>query len=150
MKKKYVVRLTPEERTDLEKLISTGTEKARKLMHARILLKADANGPNWKDTQIQGALEVGCATIERVRQTFVEEGWEAALTRKRPRKKTEPKLDGVQEAHLIALACSSAPAGYKRWSLRLLAAKMVKLEYVDTLSYESVRQVLKKTNLSLG
>jgi hypothetical protein len=80
----------------------------------------------------------------------VEEGWEAALTRKRPRKKTEPKLDGVQEAHLIALACSSAPAGYKRWSLRLLAAKMVKLEYVDTLSYETVRQVLKKTNLSLG
>lgn len=150
MTKKYIVRLTPAERADLEKLISTGVEQARKLMHARILLKADANGPHWKDPQIQGALEVGSATIERVRHAFVEEGLEVALNRKRPRNPPAPKLDGAQEAHLIALTCSPAPAGYKRWSLRLLADKMVCLEYVDTVSYETVRQVLKKTNLSLG
>lgn len=150
MTKKYLVRLTPEERSELEKLISKGAEKARKLMHARILLKADADGPHWKDAQIQEALEVGTATIERVRHAFVEEGLEAALHRKRPQKKTERKLDGRQEAHLLALTCSPAPEGYQRWSLRLLADKMVQLAYVDTLSYETVRQVLKKTKLSLG
>jgi transposase len=150
MKKKHIVRLTPEERDELEKLVSAGEARARKLMHAHILLEADADGPNWTDNQISQALSVGRATIERVRKAFVEEGLPDSLNRKRRRKNTPRKLDGDQEAHLMALACSPAPKGHDRWTLRLLADKMVKLEYVDTLSYETVRQVLKKQKLSLG
>lgn len=150
MPKKYIVRLSEEERADLEKLISSGNNAARKLNHARILLKADVDGSNWTDEQIKKALDTSISTIERVREAFVEEGLEAALNHKRPRKEKEGKLDGEQEAHLIALACSPSPAGRKRWTLRLLAEKMVVLEYVDSLSYETVRQTLKKTNLSLG
>jgi transposase len=150
MPKKYIVRLSEEERIKLEKLISSGSGAARKLNHARILLKADADGENWIDEQIRVALNTSLSTIERVREAFVEEGVEAALNRKRPRKTRERKLDGVQEAHLIALACAPSPEGRKRWTLRLLADKMVELEYIDTLSYETVRQILKKTNLSLG
>lgn len=150
MKKKYTVRLTPEERIELEKLVSAGETKARKLMHAHILLEADANGPNWVDAQIREALGVGIATIERVRRAFVEGGLPGSLDRKRRRKNTPRKLDGDQEAQLMALACSPAPKGHDRWTLRLLADRMVKLTYVDTLSYETVRQVLKKQKLSLG
>jgi hypothetical protein len=150
MKKKYTVRLTSEERIELEKLVSAGTSKARKLMHAHILLEADADGPNWADAQIRAALGAGTATIERVRKAFVEGGLPGSLNRKRRSKNTSWKLDGDQEAHLLALACSPAPKGHDRWTLRLLADKMVKLEYVDTLSYETVRQVLKKRKLSLG
>jgi transposase len=147
---KHTVRLTLEERSELEKLVTTGKANARKITHARILLKVDADGPNWSDDKVQEALDVGKATAERVRKAFVEESLEAALNRKRASKKKERKLDGDQEAHLIALACSASPEGRKRWTLRLLADKMVELEYVDTLSYETVRQVLKKTKLSLG
>lgn len=147
---KHIVRLTPEERNELEKLVTTGKANARKITHARILLKVDANGPNWSDEQIREALDVGKATAERVRKAFVTESLEAALNRRRLSKTRERKLDGDQEAHLIALACSSAPDGYKRWTLRLLAGRMVELAYVDTLSYETVRRVLKKTKLSLG
>ena len=150
MGKKYIVRLTSEERAELEELISSGKERARKLTRARILLKADIESSNWHDNQISDALNTGLATVERVRKAFVEEGFHAALKRKRRRQTAERKLDGDQEAHLIALACSPAPEGRNRWTLRLLADKMVQLEYVDTLSYETVRQALKKTNLSLG
>jgi len=119
-------------------------------MHAHILLEADADGPNWADAQIREAHGAGSATIERVRKAFVEGGLPGSLNRKRRSKNTPWKLDGDQEAHLIALTCSPAPKGHNRWTLCLLADKMVKLEYVDTLSYETVRQVLNKQKLSLG
>jgi hypothetical protein len=146
--KKYIVTLTEEERAALDELIRKGKAAARKLTHGRILLKADVGsaGPGWTDQEISAALEVSTGTVERIRQLFVEEGLEAALTR-RPAAQPRPwKLDGVGEAQLIALACSAPPAGQARWTLRLLAAQMVELAYVDTLSYETVRQVLKKAN----
>jgi len=152
MKKKYIVTLTQEEREKLQATLSRGKAAARKLMHARILLKADARpgGPDWSDTRIAEGLEVGRATVERVRKAFVEEGVEAALERRKPRRRYACKLDGDGEAHLVALACSQAPEGRSRWTLRLLADRMVQLEVVDHLSHETVRQVLKKTNSSLG
>jgi transposase len=150
--KKYVVTLTDEEREELGRLVSSGRGAARRLVHARILLKADSSaaGPGWDDAEIAEALDVGTATIERVRRQFVEEGLEAALSRRRPRREYQRKLDGDGEAHLIAVACSQAPEGRKRWTLRLLAERMVALEYADELSYETVRRVLKKTNSSRG
>ena len=150
MPKKYIVRLSAEERVELENLVSKGVGQARKLNHARILLKADVNGSNWTDEQIANALDTSQATIQRVRETLVEDGLEAALNRKRPCKTTARKLDGAQEAHLLAIVCSPAPEGRKRWTLRLLADKMVELKHVDSLSYETVRQTLKKTKLNLG
>jgi transposase len=125
---------------------------ARKLVHARILLKADASagGPAWTDDAIAEGLEVGRATVERVRREFVEEGLEAALERRQPRRQYKRALDGDGEAHLVALACSQAPEGRSRWTLRLLADQMVALEYVAELSKDTVSRVLKKTNLSLG
>jgi len=150
--KKYIVTLTDDERKELGRMLASGEGAARKLTHARILLKADrsAAGPGWDDAEIAEALEVGTATIERVRKQFVEEGLEAALSRRRPRREYQRKLDGDGEAHLIALACSQAPEGRKRWTLRLLADRRVALEYVKELSYETVRRVLKKTNSSRG
>lgn len=147
MKKKYIVTLTQEERQELQTMLSKGRAAARKLAHARILLKADASegGPAWNDDAIAEGLEVGRATVERVRKQFVEEGLEAALDRRKPRRQYQRKLDGDGEAHLIALACSQAPEGRSRWTLRLLADRMVQLEQVDHLSHETVRQVLKKT-----
>jgi transposase len=152
MKKKYIVTLTEEERRILHAMLSRGKAAARKLMHARILLKADASdgGPAWNDEAIAQGLEVGRATVERVRKEFVEDGLDAALERRKPRRQYQRKLDGDGEAHLIALACGQAPEGRSRWTLRLLADRMVQLELVDHLSYETVRDVLKKTNLSLG
>jgi transposase len=152
MTAKYIVTLTNEERTMLHDLIAAGTARARKLTHARILLKADvADGrAGWSDEQISEALDVSLPTIQRVRKTFVEEGLEAALNRRQPRSSRPRKLDGEQEAHLIALACGTPPAGHKRWTLRLLADKMVEMEYIDDVSHETIRQVLKKTNLSPG
>jgi transposase len=152
MKKKYIVTLTQEERTMLQAKLSKGKTAARKLTHARILLKADASpgGSGWSDDQIADGVEIGRATVERVRKQFVEEGLEAALNSRRPRRQYRRKLDGDGEAHLIALACSQAPQGRSRWTLRLLADRMVQLEQVDHLSYETVREVLKKTSLSLG
>ena len=150
--KKYIVKLTEQEREDLQELISKGKSSARKLMHARILLKADESegGPGWKDEQISEGLEVSVSTIERVRRQLVEKGVDAALTRRPGSGYRDPKVDGEKEAHLIALACSTPPDGYGRWTLRLLAKKMVELEYIESLSYEEVRQTLKKTNLNLG
>jgi len=152
MKKKYIVTLTEEERRILHAMLSRGKAAARKLMHARILLKADVSegGPAWNDEAIAQGLEVGRATVERVRKEFVEDGLDAALERRKPRRQYQRKLDGDGEAHLIALACGQAPEGRSRWTLRLLADRMVQLELVDHLSYETVRDVLKKTNLSLG
>jgi transposase len=152
MKKKYIVTLTPEERQTLQRMLSRGKAAARKLVHARILLKADANpgGPNWADVTIAQGLEVGRATVERVRQEFVEEGLDAALNRRKPRREYDRTLDGDGEAHLVALACTQAPEGRSRWTLRLLADRMVRLEYVDTVSKDTVSRVLKKTSLSLG
>ena len=152
MKKKYIVTLTPVERQMLQAMLSKGKAAARKLVHARILLKADASvgGPGWNDEQIAESLEVGRATVERVRREFVEEGLEAALERRKPRRQYERTLDGDGEAHLIALACQKPPEGRARWTLRLLADRMVRLEYVDEVSKDTVARVLKKTSLSLG
>lgn len=152
MREKYKVSLTQEEREFLHDLISARKGPARRLAHARVLLKADEGpgGPGWPDDKIVEAVEVSRSTIERVRKLFVEDGLDAALNRRRPRMSKQRKLDGRQEAQLIALACSKAPEGQKRWTLRLLADKMVELEYVDDLSYETVRRVLKKTRSSHG
>ena len=152
MKKKYIVTLTEAERAMLQAMLSKGKAAARKLMHARILLKADASpdGPAWNDQHIAEGLDVGRATVERVRREFVEEGLDAALERRKPRRQYERRLDGDGEAHLVALACQKPPEGRSRWTLRLLADRMVQLEYVEQLSYQTVRRTLKKTNLSLG
>lgn len=152
MKKKYIVTLTGVERRMLQEMLSRGKAAARKLMHARILLKADAgsDGPGWDDDAIAQGLEVGTATVERVRKKFVEEGLEAALERRKPRRQYEHALDGDAEAHLVALACQRPPEGRGRWTLRLLADRMVELEYVERVSYQTVRRTLKKMNLSLG
>ena len=147
MPKKYRVTLTVEEREELERLLSRGKADVRCLKHAQILLKADEaeGGPGWSDERIAEALKAGVATIERLRQRFVEEGLQAALRTYRTGTRIyERKLDGAQEAHLIALACSAPPDGRARWTLRLLARRMVELACVDTLSYETVRQTLKK------
>jgi transposase len=150
--KKYIVKLSKQEREELQQLISKGKSSARKLMHARILLRADESedGPGWKDEQISEALEGSLSTIFRVRQRFVEEGTDAALSRRPGSGYRDAKIDGEKEAHLIALACSKAPEGQVRWTLQLLAEKMVALKYVESLSYETVRQTLKKTNSSRG
>lgn len=150
--KKYIVSLSLEERNDLEHLVNTGKAAAYKINHARILLKADIQQRDggWNDATISQALDISVATIERVRQRFVEQGLTAALERKKQSRRRAQALDGEQEAHLIALTCSDPPVGRGRWSLRLLAERMVSLEYVETVSYETVRQTLKKTNSSPG
>ena len=143
MEKKYVVTLTDPERAELRKLTSTGKGAARRLTHARILLKSDQGLP---DQRIAAEVEVGHATIERVRQRFVEESLEASLDPRRPESPREHKIDGEVEAHLVALACSAPPEGRARWTLRLLADKLVELEYLESVSHETVRQSLKQTN----
>jgi len=152
MHQKYVVILTEVERAQLERLIATGTAPARKLAHARVLLKADKGpgGPGWVDAAIAEAVEISQPTISRIRQQFVAAGLEAALNRRAPRRVYARKLDGAREARLIALACSEPPAGQARWSLRLLADKLVELEVVEAISHQTVRRVLKKTNSSRG
>ena len=152
MANKYVVTLTEEERVVLHRMVSSGKAAARKLTHARILLLADQGprGPATKDTDIAKAVGCGRVTVERVRKRFVDEGLQEALARHKSRRQYQRKLDGKGEAYLIALACSEPPEGEKRWTLRLLADRMVALEYVDSLSYQTVRRTLKKTNLSLG
>jgi hypothetical protein len=152
MNKKYVVTLTDEERAMLADLTHRGKAAARKITHARILLKAEASpgGPGWPDQQICAALDVSESTVRRVRQLCVEEGVAAALTGRPPCRPRVFKLDGAGEAHLIALACSAPPAGQKRWTLRLLAQRMVELAYVDSMCHETVRPVLKKVNCSPG
>jgi transposase len=148
--KKYIVRLTPDERDQLLPMVRGGKAAARALLHARILLKADQDqeAAAWSDEAISEALEVHATTVARVRQRFVEQGLDAAL---RPQPTTRPyerKLDGAAEAHLIALACGPAPEGRAQWTLRLLADKLVELEHVGSVSHETVRRTLKKTSCS--
>jgi hypothetical protein len=148
MNKKYVVRLTSEERATLQRLVSVGKAAARKILHARILLQADQGpgGPAWTDEQIASGLMVHTRTAAGVRERLVEQGLEAALNRKKQQRPSrEPKLDGKAEARLIALRCGEPPEGRTRWTLQLLADKLVELRVVDSLSYETVRRALKKT-----
>ena len=147
MRKRYIVRLTDEEREDLTQLVSKGKAAARKLRRARVLLKADADGPAWADRRIAEALDVGTRMVENIRRRFVEEGLEAALNRKkRCRPPREKVLDGEKEAKLIAMCCGKPPEGRARWTLRLLAGNMVELDIVESISYETLRRTLKKTN----
>jgi transposase len=152
MRKRYVVTLTEAERESLQQLLAAGTASARKLTHARILLKADQGpgGPGWVDAAIVEAVDVSQPTISRVRQQFMEEGLEAALNRRAPRRAYTRKLDGEHEAHLIALTCGAPPLGQARWTMRLLAAKLVELEVVEAISYQTVRRTLKKMHSSPG
>lgn len=150
MAKKYVVTLEVQEREELTRLVSVGKAAARKSTHARVLLMADESpgGQARRDQDIAEALALSVKTVERVRQRFVEEGLEAALVPAVSKRIYTRKLDGRQEAKLLAIACSRPPAGKKRWTLRLLADQMVELDVVDELSYETVRQTLKKTRSS--
>ncbi len=150
--KKYRVTLTAEERVELERMIRVGKSAAAKLTHARILLLADESpgGPGRSDGQVIEALGASKNTICRVRERFVEQGFEAALVRKPAARIYARKLDGRGEAHLVVLACSGPPAGRSSWTLQLLADRMVTLGHVDALSDETVRQVLKKTRSSRG
>ena len=151
-KKKYIVTLTHVERTLLEALTNKGKTAAYKVNQARILLLADTNRVEggWKDEAISQALNISVATIERVRQRLVEEGLEAALSRKPQENRKPRRLDGEQQAHLIALACSQPPTGQRSWTMRMLADRMVEFGYVETVSHETVRQTLKKTKLNRG
>ena len=147
--KKYIVTLTDDERQSLSALVSSGKAAAKRITHARILLKADAadGGPAWRDADIALALDVNVSTVERVRERFVERGLEAALARKpQARPSRLPVFDGDAEARLIVLACSRPPEGRARWTLRLLADRLVELEVVESVSHETVRQTLKKTS----
>ncbi len=147
MNKKYHVTLTDEERQRLLTLVGQGRAAARRITRAWILLKADrADGPGWPDEQIRQTFNVGLVTIYRVRQTFVEEGLETVLTRQPKTRHRHRRLDGDQEAQLIALACSKPPPGRRRWTLRLLTSKFVELGYAEHVSPETVRQMLKKTS----
>ncbi len=149
-KKQYLVALSEAERARLRTLVGQGQAPARTLAHARILLKANRGegGPGWTDAAIAAALEVGRATVARVRQAYATAGLDAALTRKAPEREYDRTFDGAREARLIALACSAPPSGYKRWSLRLLADRLVALDVVGTVSHETVRQTLKQTSSS--
>ena len=147
MTKKVVVTLTEVERARLHTLVGGGSAPARTLTHARLLLKSNQGegGPAWTDLAIAAALEVHPTTVARVRQQYATAGLDAALTRKTPDRAYARKLDGAQEAHLIALACSAPPPGRQRWTMRLLAERLVTLEQGAAVSHESVRQVLKQT-----
>ena len=152
MKKKYFVRLTDAERYQLKQIVSSGQAPARKIRRAQILLKSDCSegGPNWTYYQICEAFDVAQMTVTQIRKDYVEGGIEAVLKRKSPNREYVRRLNGEGEAHLIALACGDPPIGYERWSLRLLANRFVQLGYVDSISYETVRTTLKKTNSSHG
>lgn len=151
--KKYSVQLDGAQRQLLESMLSGGKELARSQMHARILLKADegAQGPGWTDEQIAEALEVGRATVERVRKRWAEGGlFDALVRRPQPERPEKRKMDGDLEAHLVTLACSQAEGGRKRWTMRLLADKLVQLGYVDQISHQTVWVTLKKMNSNRG
>jgi homeodomain-containing protein len=151
-KTKYAVELTEAQRAHLRSLIGAGEAAARALTRARVLLKANQGegGPAWTDAAIAGALEVHPTTVARVRRQFVEEGLEAALARKRPDRTYPRVLDGVAEARLVAVACGAPPDGRERWTLRLLAGELVRLEVVEAVSHETVRRTLRQTSSSRG
>jgi transposase len=153
MSKRYIVRLSDEERKQLMELLSKKVLAAKKRMRAQVLLKADGGpgGPAWIDSRIAEAFGVSVVTIEKVRKSYVLEGFEAAIERKKQcRPSRQPVLDGAKEARLVTLCCGTVPAGHGRWTLRLLADKLVELKVVDRICHETVRQALKKTNCSLG
>jgi transposase len=145
---KYIVKLTPEERAELLTLIRAGKKAANKLMHARVLLSADENDRKLKpktDEEIATEMHICSKTVARIRQRFVEEGMESALSRRPHTNPKGRKIDGEQEAHLVALCCSPPPEGRSRWTLKLLASKLIELEIVDSVSPVTVSRVLKKT-----
>lgn len=145
--KKYIVRLSKEERQELEALVRKGRTPAYKIRHANILLTVDTNGPAWTDQRAAEALGCHDNTVRNVRQRFVEQGLTAALERKQQREPSRQRvLDGEGEARLIALACSQPPEGRRRWTLQLLADKLVELSVAESISDQTVRRTLKKTN----
>lgn len=152
MRRKYIVHLSNAEQDFLERLVKTGNAPARKLTRAWILLKSNASedGPNWSYEQICQAYDVSEVTVYQVRKSYVENGLDKTINRKKPEREYERCLDGEAEAHLIALVCGEPPNGQERWTLRLLRDRMIKLEYVDDVSHETIRTTLKKTNLNLG
>lgn len=145
--KKYIVTMSPQERAHLRGLIAKGKAAAYKQRHARILLKTDQgeHGEHWTDAKIVDAFDVNVSTVERLRQRFVEEGFEAALQRKEQKNRKAKTIDGRAEAHLIAMAGSEPPKGRTRWTLKLLTDRMVALEFVDSVCPETIRKTLKKT-----
>ena len=146
MKQKYIVKLTKTERSQLKELISSGGASARQIRRAYILLKSDSSvgGPKWKYQAICEAYDISQLTVYNVRKKYIEGGLEGAILRKKPDRVYERRLDDEGEAHLIALACSEPPYGYKRWSLRLLKDRIIRLEIVENISHETIRQTLKK------
>lgn len=147
MAEKFIVRLSPEERQQLEELASKGKTAAYRIKHANILLKADADGPRWCDQRIAEAFGCHVNTVANVRKRCVDQGLEQALERKkRDTPPREPILDGAAEARLIAIACSEAPEGSARWTMQMLADELVRLDVVSAISHETVRRTLKKTN----
>ena len=153
MAKRYIVRLNDEEKKQLAELLGRKILAAKKRKRTQVLLKADASqdGPAWIDSRIAEAFDVSVVTIEKIRKSYVLEGFEAAIERKKQcRPSRQPVLDGAKEARLVALCCGTVPAGHGRWTLSLLADKLVELKIVERISRETVRQALKKTNCSLG
>jgi transposase len=151
--KKSSIKLREEQHRDLERLTKKGVAPANQIVHAQILLHADRGpkGPGWSTSQIIAAFAVSRSTVERVCKRFREQGLDAALVRRpQPLRPQKRKLDGEAEAHLVALMCSQKPEEAERWSLRLVREKLVELEIVESISHETVRQVLKKTNSSRG
>ena len=148
MNKKYNVRLTDDEQSTLKTIISKGKRSAKIIFRANVLLKSDLNNPegSWTDDAIRHAFGGSIKSIERVRKSLVLNGFECALYQGQKRQPRRRKLDGEQEAHLIAVSCSVPPLGRKRWTLRMLATRMIELEYVESVSHETVRKTLKKTN----
>ena len=146
MNKKYIVRLSQDERQVCKEVVNKLKGSSQKLRRAQILLKADANGPGWTDQSISEAFDCRVQTVENLRKQFVLEGFEAALVRKKRNEPPTPTiLDGKKEAKVIAMRLGKPPSGYGRWTLRLLADHLVELDVVESISYETVRQILKKT-----
>jgi len=150
MNKRYIVRLTAQEREELKNLTKKGRTQAYRIKHANILLAVDADGPNWPDHQVAKAYECHQNTARNVRQRFVEQGLEAALERKKqPIRSCKRIIDGDVEARLITIACSPPPEGYAKWTMQMLADELVALHVVDSVSSQTVWRTLKKTNLNL-
>ncbi len=150
---KYRLSLTPQEREELETIVRKGKHSSQKVLNALILLNCDEQAPirrTLKEQQIAEVLNISAMKLHRVKQRFVNEGLEVALNGHKGIRTYEKKADGEFEAHLVALSCSTPPPGHARWSLRLLADKVVELQYIDSVSYETVRRVLKKTNSNPG
>jgi len=152
MKKKYIIKLTLSEREELSKIKSNGNVAAKKHNYARVLLLSDESkeGPGYSDTEIAGKVDISTKTIERIKKKYIDGGLKKVFEKKFTPRYSRRKFDGEGEAHLIALCCSEPPPGHARWTLRLLADKVVKLGYVDTVHHDTIREALKKTNLNLG